>query len=136
YRESSEDKTPWGGDESPALVTAVESELERRLSAILMKTADRLPRRRLEPGETLVEQGQPGRSLFLLLDGVLEVEVDGDAVAQVGPGAMVGERAGLEKGVRTATLRALTPCRVVVVPSDALSPEAVAALASLHRPPA
>ena len=30
-------------------------------------------------GDTLVEQGEPGSELFLLLDGVLGVEVDGDA---------------------------------------------------------
>ena len=49
---------------------------------------------------------------------MLDVEVDGAVVAQVGPGAMLGERAALEGGTRTATLRAVTPCRLVVLPEQ------------------
>ena len=44
----------------------------------------------------LTEQGAVDGELFLLLDGVLVVEVDGAEVAEVGPGAVVGERALLE----------------------------------------
>jgi CRP-like cAMP-binding protein len=68
-----------------------------------------------------------------LLDGVLSVEVDGKAVAEVGPGAILGERASLEGGTRTATLRALTPVRVAVAAPDQLSPEALAEVAGGHR---
>ncbi len=66
-------------------------------------------RRTLDPGETLVEQGAPGDELYLVLDGVLAVEIDGAEVAEIGPGAVVGEKALLEGGARTATLRAQTP---------------------------
>jgi CRP-like cAMP-binding protein len=41
-------------------------------------------------------------------------------VAEVGPGAILGEMAQLQDGRRTATLRAVTPCRVAVVPGDRL----------------
>jgi hypothetical protein len=41
--------------------------------------------------------------VFLLLDGILGVEVNDRQIAQVGPGAIVGERALLEEGVRTAS---------------------------------
>ena len=34
----------------------------------------------------MVEQGEAGDELYLLLDGVLAVEVDGDEVAEIGPG--------------------------------------------------
>ena len=40
----------------------------------------------------LMRQGDPGEELFLLLDGILRVEVDGKAVADLGPGAVLGER--------------------------------------------
>ena len=70
--------------------------------------------RRLQAGRTLVEQGQRGDELFLLFDGVLRVEIDGRPVAEVGPGAIVGEMALLHQGRRMATLRAVTPCRVAV----------------------
>ena len=134
YRESHGEKTPWGGEDTPAFVTAVETELERALSESVMKIDDKLPRRRLEAGDTLVEQGTDGDDLFVLLDGVLDVEVDGETVAQVGPGALLGERAAVEGGPRTATLRAITPCRVVVLDSERISTYELAELAlSRHR---
>jgi hypothetical protein len=40
----------------------------------------------------LVRQGDPGDELFLLLDGVLIVDVDGEPVAELGPGAVLGGR--------------------------------------------
>src|ERR671915_140022 len=133
WRESYGPNTPWGDEDSPALVTAVESELERALSSAIMRSDEKLDRRRLEPGETLVEQGQEGLELFLLLDGVLDVVVDGETVAQVGPGAVVGERAIVELGPRTATLRAAAPARVVVVPGDAVDVAALQRLAASQR---
>ena len=133
HRETFGERTPWGQADSPALTTAAESELERALSAQVMRSRAATSRRALEPGETLVEQGDPGRELFLLLDGVLDVAVDGEVVAQVGPGAILGERALLEEGVRTATLRAVTRCRVVVFSGYALDADALAALAATRR---
>ena len=56
WRESFGPNTPWGGDDSPTLVAAVESELERQLSRIVMADAKVLPRHNLAKGETLVEQ--------------------------------------------------------------------------------
>jgi CRP-like cAMP-binding protein len=89
--------------------------------------------RKLKQGEALVEQGQAGDELFLLLDGVLSVDVDGKALAEVGPGAILGERALLEGGTRTATLRALTPARVAVASAEQISPDALTQLATGHR---
>src|ERR671936_471474 len=120
YRESHGERTPWGEEDSPAVVTAAESELERRLSREIMRGGVAPERKQLEPGQTLVEQGELGDELYLLLDGVFAVEVDGDEVAEVGPGALVGERALLEGGTRKATLRATTRSRVAVIPGHAV----------------
>src|ERR1700736_4692705 len=89
--------------------------------------------RTLKTSEALVEQGEPGEELFLLLDGVLSVEVDSKALAEIGPGAILGERALLEGGKRTATLRAVTPCRVAVATADQISPEQLAELPPAPR---
>jgi hypothetical protein len=133
YRESHGPNTPWGEEDSPALVTAVESELERELSASIMRGDAKLERRTVGEGETLVEQGAEGNELYLILDGMLAVEVDGEPVAEVGPGALLGERALLEGGKRTATLRAATPVRVAVVPADAIDESALPELAAAHQ---
>ncbi|HLJ68210.1 MAG TPA: cyclic nucleotide-binding domain-containing protein [Chloroflexota bacterium] len=71
--------------------------------------------RHLAPGTTLAGQGEPEDELFLLLDGILTAEVDGRALAELGPGSILGERALFARGTRTATLRAKTSCRVAVV---------------------
>ena len=113
--------TPWGDERTPAFAAAVESELERRLAASMLRAGAKLVRRRVAAGETLVEQGKPGHELFVLLDGVLDVEIDGEVVAQVGAGAIVGERAVLGDGRRTATLRAARSSRVAVIGAAEIS---------------
>ena len=114
------DGTPWGDECTPAFANAVESELERRLATAILHEGAMLVRRRVARGETLVEQGESGRDLFVLLDGVFQVEIDGQVVAEVGSGAIVGERALLGDGRRTATLRAVRSSRVAVIGADAI----------------
>jgi CRP-like cAMP-binding protein len=87
----------------------------------------------LAAGEVLFEQGERGTDLYLLLDGVLTVDADGERVAELGPGAVVGERAVLEGGHRTATLRAATDCRLAVAGEEDVDREALVALADEHR---
>ena len=110
--------SPWGDEESEAFVTKAESALEREISRELMTSGIDMKRRTLEPGDILVEQVAPGDDLYLLVDGVLSVVVDGDEVGEIGPGAIVGELASLEGGKRTATLMARTACRVAVIPAE------------------
>jgi CRP-like cAMP-binding protein len=64
------------------------------------------------------------------------VEADGQTIAEVGPGAILGEMALLQSGRRTATLRAVTPCRIAVVPGDRIDPRALEELASGRAPDA
>lgn len=126
-------RTPWGEQDSPAVVTAAESELERQLSRELMRGGRKPEIRKAPAGAAITRQGDPGDELFLLLDGVLAVEVDGQRMAEIGPGAVLGERALLESGVRTSTLLAVTPVRLAVANSDAIDIERLRALSELHR---
>jgi hypothetical protein len=132
HLEATPQRSPWGDEESPAVVTAVESALERQLSRLIVGADP--PFRRLQPEEALVEQGEAGEELFLLFDGVLAVEADGRTIAEVGPGAILGEMALLRGGRRTATLRAVTPCRVAVVPGDRIDRQALEELAKGRTP--
>ena len=133
YRESFGKNTPWGDEDSPAFVTEVESALERELSRSVMREGAQSKPTRLEVDDTLVEQGDSGNELYLLIDGVLAAEVDGETVAEIGPGAILGERAVVEGGKRTATLRAVTPAKVVSVPADQVEPAALEELAGARR---
>jgi hypothetical protein len=125
--------SPWGDEESPAFVTAVETALEREMSATIMRGGKKPKTRKVKEGKVLVEQGQLGHELYLLLDGVLSVEVDGEALAELGPGAILGERAVLEEGRRTCTLRAVTPVRVAVATADQIDLDKLRELSEGHR---
>jgi len=133
YRHAFGTHTPWGESDSPALVAAVETALERELSRTIMRAGTKPTIRKVPEGRALVEQGDPGDTLFLLLDGVVAVEVDGEVLAQLGPGAVLGERAVLEGGTRTSTVRAETRCRVALVPAERLDLAALVELSAGHR---
>ncbi|MDQ1372947.1 MAG: hypothetical protein QOJ09_285 [Actinomycetota bacterium] len=133
YRESFGKRSPWGNFDSPVLATQVESALERELSSAIMRAGTKPKRKKVAKGKTLVRQGDTGQDLFLLLNGVLAVEVDGTKVAELGPGAVLGERALLEGRGRTSTLRAVTDARVAVVGRDQVSTAAMAELARAHK---
>ena len=125
--------TPWGDEESPALVAEVETALERQLSLQIMRGGHKPKIRRVKAGDLLAEQGRSGAELLLLLDGILTVEVDGQPLVECGPGALLGERAVLEGGARTATLRARTACKVAVAPADAVDRDKLVELREGHR---
>jgi len=133
YRDAHGGNTPWGEEESPALVTQVESEVEREIGNALMQNGSKPKRQSLSQGETLVKQGDEGGEIFLVLDGIFSVEIDGDQVAELGPGAIVGERAAFEGGLRTATLTATTPARVAIFDLESADRGALEALASSRR---
>lgn len=133
YRDAFGRRTPWGDTDSPALVTEVETALERSIATTIMRAGCRPRVRTLAPGTTLVEQGAVGSELFLLLDGVLGVDVDGEPLAEMGPGALLGERALLEGGRRTSTLRAVTRCKVAVAAADEIDRGALAEISRGHR---
>jgi len=133
YRDAFGRRTPWGDADSPALVTEVETALERSLATTIMRRDANPSIRKVRIGTALVEQGQPGTELYLLLDGVLRVEIDGSALADLGPGSLVGERALLEGGRRTSTLWAVTACKVAVANATDIDPEALAELSLVHR---
>jgi len=111
----------------------VESALERELSQQIMRSGTKPKIRRLRKGDHLTEQGEQADELFLLLDGVLSVDVDRKAVAEVGPGAVLGERAILETGRRTASLTAVTRCTVAVADRGSVDLEALQEIAESHR---
>jgi hypothetical protein len=133
YRRSFGRHSPWGDADSPALVMAVETALERSLSVQLMRGEAKPKIRRLRAGDVLVHQGHPGTEVFLVLDGVLRVDRDGERLAEYGPGALLGGRAHLEEGVRTSTLTAVTPCRVASADPGQFDRSALIELSGDHR---
>ena len=123
----------WGLEDSQPLVAVAESALERQLSATIMRGGAKPAVRKLAKGALLTEQSERGDDIYLLLDGVLTVWVDGTQIGQLGPGAIVGERAVLEDGRRTATLRAVTGCVIAAAASNQIDRDSLASLAERHH---
>jgi hypothetical protein len=125
--------TPWGDIDSPVLVSEVESAVEREASLQIMRPSAKPTIRRLREGEHLTTQGEQADELFLLLDGILHVDQDGRARGEIGPGSVVGERAILECGHRTASLTAVTKCTVAVPERDSVDMASLERIADAHR---
>jgi hypothetical protein len=130
-RVNDHDHTPWHDFERKVLMSEVESQVERDLSNSVMSGRPALTR--IDEGAALITQGQTGGAIFLVLDGMLRVSVDGKEIAELGPGAIVGERAVLEGGQATATVTAMTPVRAASIPSDELDRSALEEVAAGHR---
>ena len=63
----------------------------------------------------LIERGQHGTGLFVVLDGTVVVEAP-EGTRELGPGECIGERALLsDDGKRTARVRAAGEVRVLAV---------------------
>jgi CRP-like cAMP-binding protein len=108
--------------------------LERRLSQTIMRAGGRPPRpANVRAGDTIFAEGETADDIILLLDGMVEVEAVGSVLAKLGPGAILGERSSLEQGRRTATVRALTNCRIVSYLAADLSPKDLRELAAGHH---
>jgi hypothetical protein len=133
YRKAFGKHSPWGNENSKTFVTAVETALERDLATKIMRGGEKPTISTLKAGALLTEQGEPGDEVFLLLDGVLVMEIDGEPLAELGPGAILGERAVLEGGTRTATLRAVTKVRVATAQASQLDLDALAEVSLGHR---
>ena len=69
----------------------------------------------LPSGKVLMEQGGEGREFFVLIEGTADVIQDGRKVNSMGPGDFFGEIALVAKTPRTATIKATSPLRALVI---------------------
>ena len=104
---------------SPRHVPATVHELSRveLLAGVpgeqLSLLASRLEREEVEPGETIVREGEPGDRFYIVLSGMLNVSQEGLGDRRLlRPGDSFGE-VSLAMGIpRTASVRAVTPAVV------------------------
>ena len=90
YRKSFGKHSPWGDEDSDALVTAVETALETALSAQLMQGGGK---RRIErfPADTILfKEGEPGTEVLLILDGIVRSSTAGSDSPSTGPARCSG----------------------------------------------
>ena len=68
----------------------------------------------VEPGRVLTTQGENAYEAFIIADGVAEVRKDDEVVRDTDVGDLIGEIGLLKHTLRTATVVAKTPMRLLV----------------------
>jgi CRP/FNR family cyclic AMP-dependent transcriptional regulator len=69
----------------------------------------------LREGKVLTRQGGPGREFFVLLEGSVDVERDGERINKLGAGDFFGEMGLISRKPRNATITATSPVRTLVI---------------------
>jgi CRP-like cAMP-binding protein len=68
-------------------------------------------------GERIIEEGSPAASFFVIMDGTVEVLKEGRRIAELGPGAILGEMALFNRDLRTSEARGRERCRLLSFPT-------------------
>ena len=69
----------------------------------------------LQAGLALFSEGEPGKNMYVLMEGSAAVLVGGEVIEIASPGALLGEMALVDSHVRSATVITRSPCRVISI---------------------
>ncbi len=78
-------------------------------------------RESFEKGQIIFQEGDPGRSFYLLISGELTIIIRNNEVARLGPGQIFGEMAVLENAPRSATATATEKSLVFCIEREILT---------------
>jgi CRP/FNR family transcriptional regulator len=82
----------------------------------LESLADEFNERRFSAGDKIALEGEGGLMFFVVESGEATVEVHGEEVGRLGPGAHFGEIALIDRRPRTATVTAVSDLRTYGLP--------------------
>ena len=68
-----------------------------------------------EPGETIFRTWDMGAEMYVVLEGEVELTIDGKVLETLGPGEPFGEMALIDQAPRVATAVAKTQCKLAVI---------------------
>jgi len=63
-----------------------------------------------QPDEKVFIEGSPGNSMYVIIDGTVEISVAGKLIEIAGPGMIIGEMALIDSSTRSATVVAQDYC--------------------------
>jgi len=69
----------------------------------------------LQAGLVLFSEGEPGQSMYVLMEGSAAICVGGEVIEVAKPGALLGEMALVNSSVRSATVITRSDCRVISI---------------------
>jgi CRP-like cAMP-binding protein len=97
----------------PLFAGLLRSELDR--IALVMNPRD------VAAGDVVCAEGEPGSEFFLIAGGEAEIDRGGQTVAKLSVGDHFGELALLDRGPRSATVRAVTDLRLYVLRDESFA---------------
>ena len=69
-------------------------------------------------GQLIFKEGEPGKVMYVISEGEVDILVGSLLVETAGPGSIVGEMALIDHGPRSASAKARTDCKLVVVDQE------------------
>jgi CRP-like cAMP-binding protein len=72
----------------------------------------------IDEGEELIHAGTPPYQMFAIEEGAVEVRRNGETLATIGEGEVVGERGIVTRGLRNASAIATGPVRAIFLTED------------------
>jgi CRP/FNR family cyclic AMP-dependent transcriptional regulator len=66
-------------------------------------------------GQVIFKAGEPGKVMYVIAEGEVEIVVGSEVVEVAGPGAIVGEMALIDQSPRSATVVAKTDCKLAPI---------------------
>ena len=70
----------------------------------------------IKAGYTLFEQGRRSHYAYVIESGTADVQIDGESIAEISDGEMIGEISLLAGGDSAATVVAKTPMSLIIIP--------------------
>jgi CRP-like cAMP-binding protein len=92
----------------PATLSALEGTLERATVV------------RFDEGRKIMNEGNPGSTMYIVLEGRVTIAINGKIVEKLVPGGVFGEMALVDQSPRTASAVARTDCTLLSINRDAL----------------
>ncbi len=86
--------------------------------SVLAYLADVARERFLSDGEVFVHQGALEDAMFVVVDGEVAVDIDGEVIATLRSGAVVGEMQVIDPAPRSASVRARGDAAVLSIPKE------------------
>lgn len=68
-----------------------------------------------QAGDVIMEEGEEGNLMFVVMSGEVSISLKGQEIAAVGPGEIIGEMALINSDLRSATVTATTDCQLAPI---------------------